>query len=126
MRVIYQIIHSSSSSFFKTDFSDLFLVRGKGGRKRGRETSVCERNTEPATFCFAGQCSTNRVTPVRPPPSSLLTKIYLMILQPPLQIEPTMRHILVKTMLMEVLEKRYPMPFLSLWKMQCREESVIL
>ena len=30
----------------KKDFIYLFLQRGKGGRKRGRETSMCKRNID--------------------------------------------------------------------------------
>ena len=32
--------------FFFKDFIYLFLEKGKGGRKRGRETLMCERNTD--------------------------------------------------------------------------------
>ena len=61
-----------------------FLERGKGGRKRGRETSVCGwpscvphqgpgpqprhvswLGIEPATFWFAGPCSIHWATPAR-------------------------------------------------------------
>ena len=37
---------SFPSWFFNRDFMSLFLERGKGGRKRGRETSMCKRNIE--------------------------------------------------------------------------------
>ena len=52
-------IQKHFDSFFKKDFLNLFLERGKGERKRGRETLMWERNvnfsnasrsgTEPAT-----------------------------------------------------------------------------
>ena len=33
-------------SFLKYNFIYLLLERGKGGRKRGRETSMCKRNID--------------------------------------------------------------------------------
>ena len=63
-------------------FKDLFLEKGKGGRKRGRETSVCGclsrvpyggpgpqprrvswPGIQPATLWLAGQCSVHWATP---------------------------------------------------------------
>ena len=70
-------------SFSKKGFVYLFLERGKGGRKRGRETSMRKRSIDPlpvtgpqpgtslpprrvpwlgikpVTFCFEGWCPTN-------------------------------------------------------------------
>ena len=61
----------------------IFFLEGEGGRKRGRETSMCVASRvcywgpgpqprfvrwlgiEPATLCLAGQCSIHRATQVR-------------------------------------------------------------
>ena len=59
-----QITLTYINYFFK-DFIYLFLERGKGGRKRGRETSVWERNINQLPFvctrtrdqtCSPGMC----------------------------------------------------------------------
>ena len=77
-------LYICTTAFKKTLFIYLFLERGKGGRKRGRETSMCGcllcaphwgpslqprhvpwLGIKPATLSFTGQCSIHWAIPAR-------------------------------------------------------------
>ena len=90
---LYIMAHEQTNStcvFKKNDFIYLFLERGKGERKRGRETSMCGclshtshrgpglqprhvpwLGIEPAILWFTGQHSIHWATPARCPHLSL-------------------------------------------------------